>query len=304
MKSWLKKALLGAGALLLLTGMAGGGYVFVEARAFDESAAKVYDVPLQPFERTTDPERLARGKHLAESLMPCTNGDCHGSDLGGGKTMDVGPVLTMSGPNITTGGLGAAYTDAELFRVLRHGIKKDGRTVRLMPSQEFNWLPDADLVAVISWIRTQPAVDRPSGPMVVKAFGKVLDRRNAFPIDVARRIDHANIELAPAPTPTAEYGKYIGRLCSGCHGPTFSGGPIPGAPPSLPPPLNLTPHETGLKGVTYEEFVQILATGKRKDGRKLDPFMATATYDKMNDTEKRALYAFLVSLPPTPYGNR
>jgi hypothetical protein len=32
--------------------------------------------------------------------------------------------------------------------------------------------------------------------------------------------------------------------------------------------------------------------------------MATETYDKMDDTEKRALFAFLQTLPPKPFGGR
>ena len=48
----------------------------------------------------------------------------------------------------------------------------------------------------------------------------------------------------------------------------------------------------------------MLATGKSKDGRALDPMMPFAGLAKMNDTEKRALWAYLQSLPPTPFGNR
>lgn len=301
---WLKKTLAGVGGVIGALAVVGGGYACMQARAYDESINHVYDVPIPKIERSNDPAVLARGKHVAESITSCTSADCHGADLGGGKTTDVGPLMTLTPPNITTGGLGAAYSDGELARLIRHGIKKDGRSVRLMPAQEFNWISDADLVAVVSWVRTMPAVDRANGPTTVKLLGKILDRRNAIPIDVARRIDHKKIDLAPPPTPTAEYGKYIGRLCSGCHGANYSGGPIPGAPPSIPVPLNLTPHETGLKGYTFEEFAKVIDTGTRRDGRKLDPFMPVASYTKMDDTEKRALFAFLQTLPPQPFGNR
>ncbi len=59
-----------------------------------------------------------------------------------------------------------------------------------------------------------------------------------------------------------------------------------------------------MKGWTYEDFVQVLATGKRKDGLALDPMMPTAALDKMNETEKRALFAYLQTLPPLPFGER
>ena len=303
MSGWVKKTLLGVAAVVTVAVGSVGAYVLVQGRAFDESINRVYDVPLVTFERSTDPAVLARGKHLAESLLPCES--CHGQDLGGGKGKDVGPVMFISAPNITSAGLGAAYSDSELFRLLRHGIKKDGRSVRLMPVPDWNWVPDSDLVAVISYVRTVPPVERANGTMKIKALGKVLDRRDSIPIDVARRIDHMKIEMGPSqPSATAEYGKWLGRMCSGCHGPTFSGGAIPGAPPSLAAPLNLTPHETGLKGYTYDELMHVLETGIRKDGRKLDSFMPRDGINKMDDTEKHALFAFLSTLPPRPFGQR
>jgi mono/diheme cytochrome c family protein len=298
-----KKILIGVGTVLGVAATSLFGYGWVQARAFDQSVEKVYAIPLQPITLSTDPAVLARGKHLGESVAPCAG--CHGSDLGGGNVKDVGPIMRFAPPNITRGGLGAAYTDAELFRLLRHGVKKDGRTVLMMQVADFNWLPDSDLIAVISWVRSMPAVDRTSPATVIRPLGKVLDRRDAIPMDVARRIDHDHIELGPAEaTPTAEYGRFLANACNGCHGKTFSGGHIPGTPPKMASPLNLTPHETGLKGWTYDDFVRVLETGTRRDGRKLDSFMPSATVAKLNDTEKRALFAYLMSLPPTPYGGR
>jgi hypothetical protein len=298
---WLKKALIGLGAVVGVGVLGIGGYACIQIRAFDESTSKVYEIPLPKIELSTDPAVLARGKHLAEAVASCTNADCHGADLAGGKLTEVGPLLTMQPPNITKGGLGATYTDAEIARLIRHGVKKDGRTARMMPSNEFNWISESDLVAIVSFVRSMPAVDKPNGPMVIKPLAKILDRRNAFPLDIARRIDHQNIELAPPPSPTRDYGRFLGKLCSGCHGEAFAGGPIPGAPPDLPVPLNLTPHETGLKGYTYEDFWKILDTGTRKDGRKLADFMPFASVRNMDETERKALWAYLSSLPPEPF---
>jgi hypothetical protein len=251
-----------------------------------------------------DPAVLARGKHLTHSVMPCATRDCHGTDFGGGETVVMGPLGTLTGPNITPAGLGAAYSDGELFRLLRHGIKKNGRSLRFMPVQDTNWLADDDIVAMVSYLRTVPAVEKPNGPLEIGTVGKVLDRRGLIPLDVARHIDHSHVEIAPPPTPTAEYGRFLGRLCTGCHGEHLSGGRIPGAPDSLPVPLNLTPHETGLKGWTYDDFAKLLDTGVRKNGKKLDPFMPLAAFANYDDTERHALWAYLETLPPTPLGNR
>jgi hypothetical protein len=303
MQKFKRIALVVVGVLVLLL-VSVAAYAFVQARAFDASMDKVYDIPVPAVAKSDDPSIVARGKHLAESVAGCTTPDCHGSDGAGGKVMSMGPLGTLVGPNITSGGLGAAYTDGELFRLIRHGIKKDGRSLKFMPAQDFCWLPDADVVALVSHVRALPAVDRPNGPIQMGMIAKILDRAEKLPLDVARHLDHANAGKGPAPEPTARYGELLSRICTGCHGAHLSGGRIPGAPSSLPMPTNLTPHETGLKGWTFEDFVKLLEQGIKKNGSKLDPFMPFQSFGKMDDTEKRALWAYLSSLPPTELGNR
>ncbi len=292
------------GILLGLLALGGGSYVYMQCSAFDASMAKVYDIPVPNLSRSTDPAVIARGDHLVHSLAGCGVADCHGADLAGGHVVDLGPVGKMAAPNITGSGLGAAYSDGELARIIRHGIKKDGRSVRLMPAQDLTWLPDSEVVAIVSYLRTVPNVDRPNGTTSVGTLGKVLDRQNKFHWDVARMIDHAKVESPPAPEPTPAYGGYLGRLCTGCHGEGFSGGPIPGAPPSIPVPLNLTPDKTGLGDWSYEDFDKLMKTGVRKSGRKLDPFMPVESWKNFDDTEMHALWSYLRTLPPTPFGNR
>ena len=149
-----------------------------------------------------------------------------------------------------------------------------------------------------------PAVARPSGEMKLGLLAKVLDRLDMIPIDVARRVDHKNRPVAPTPAPTAAYGTFLANACRGCHGASLSGGPIPGAPPEMAIPLNITPHETGLAGWTYVDFDRLLSTGMRKNGKTLDPMMPVTELGKFNKTEREALWAFLLSVPAKPFGGR
>ena len=64
------------------------------------------------------------------ALHDCALAECHGDDLGGGTLNDLGPLGTIVAPNITSHGLGAVYSDQELARVILHGVRRDGRTVR------------------------------------------------------------------------------------------------------------------------------------------------------------------------------
>ncbi|MCO4762310.1 MAG: c-type cytochrome [Myxococcales bacterium] len=304
MKPIVKKVLMGVGGVVLVGALGGGVWAWTQVSAFSASMDKVYDVPVPKLKVVATPELIARGKHLASSLAGCGMRDCHGPALAGGKTMDVGPLGKFTAPNITSAGLGAVYSDGELARLIGHGITKTGKSVRFMPSHEVNWLPDSDVQAIIAYVRSKPAVEKPNGLFELGLLAKILDRQDAVVVDVARRIDHDKKEDVPAPEPTAAYGKFIARLCMGCHGEHYGGGPIPGAPSDFPIPSNITPDETGLKSWTYADFTKMLDTGVRKNGKKLDPFMPLEALEQMNDIERKALWAFLKTLKPRPMGSR
>jgi hypothetical protein len=173
-----------------------------------------------------------------------------------------------------------------------------------MPVQNFSWLPDADVAAIISWIRTIPAVERPDGPLNVTVVGKVLDRRGRAVFDVARFIERTPVDAPPDPAPVPSYGRFVARSCTMCHGEHLSGGRIPGTPRSVPVPLNLTPDATGLADWSYGDFDRVLTTGVRRNAKPLDPFMPYESFAKYDEIQKRALWAYLRSLPPTPFGAR
>jgi cytochrome c5 len=299
-----KKVLLGVLALVAVVAIAVASYAGIQISRFNASMDKVYDVPVPEVTRSTDPAVIARGKHLTNSIGACSGRLCHGSDLGGGPTTAMGPVMVFSPPNITSAGLCAAYTDGDLARLIRYGVKKDGHSLAFMPAQDFRWLPDSDVLAIVSYLRTVPPVERENGPTAIKPLGKILDRKGAMVLDVARRIATMPLDLAPTPTPTGAYGAYVGRMCQGCHGDTLSGGPLPGAPPSIPVPLNLTPDATGLKGWSFEDFENLMRHGVRKNGQPLNPFMPIEAWSQFDDVEMHALWIYLQSLPPTAFGNR
>lgn len=300
----LKKVLLGLAGLVVLVLLGVGGYVMSQVSAFDQAIAKKYDLPIPQITLSQDPAVLERGKHLAESLGGCMS--CHGENFGGGKVEDLGPLGKIVHFNVTAGKGGrlAEYTDGELARLLRHGVKKDGTSARLMPAQEFWWWPDEDRVALISYLRTVPPVDGQPGQVEFSTLAKVLDRMDSIPIDQARRVDHVTPAKVVPPSESAEYGAQIAHICHGCHNPALTGGPIPGAPPNFGIPKNLTPHETGLKDWTYDDFRKVVTTGVKRDGSKLSEFMPVESFKNWNETELKALWAHLGSLPPRPTGAR
>jgi mono/diheme cytochrome c family protein len=304
MKPWVKKVLYSIAGTVGVGLLGVGAFVFTQTRAFDASVTKIYAIPVPQLSASNDPVALLRGEHLARSLGGCALADCHGAQLKGGRLVPLGPLGSVQGPNITNGGMGAVYSDGDLMRLIEHGVKKDGKTVLFMTAHEINWLPQTDIVAIISYLRSLPGSTDSSGSVQVGLLGKVLDRQDKVVWDVARRIDHDHLDKGPAPEPKAVYGKYIAKLCMGCHGETYGGGPIPGAPPDFPTPTNLTPHKTGLKGWTYEQFENLADHGIRHDGQKVDPFMPVEALANMDEIERRALFAFLTTLPEREFGSR
>lgn len=279
--------------------------VGVQLLRFNRALAAVHDAPAPAIVASSDSAVIARGEHIAASFGGCLA--CHGEGLRGGTVEDIGPIGTISAPNLTRGkgGVGDRYSDEQLARTIRYGIRPDGRTLMWMPTEEHHWWPDADLQAVVSFVRSVPPVDNDVAPSVVRPLGRILTS-----FGVMKTLSHSMIdpsaprESVPDPAPTAEYGAFLVRGCRGCHGEHLSGGRIPGAPASLPMPLNLTPHPSGLGGWTKEQFFTVITTGVRPDGRKLDPFMPLGITRAMNDTEKSALWAYLQSIEARPEGER
>lgn len=251
----------------------------------------------------TDAAAIAQGKRLAR-LRGCT--ECHGADLGGRVLVDSFTVGVIAGPNLTrgTGGIGAILTPTLIEQAIRHGLGVGGRMLLFMPSTDFAGLTDADTDDLIAFVQSALPVDRQvpaasAGPLMrtLFLFGKV-------PLVYALQIDqHAAHVAALSPEPTASFGRYLAQGCTGCHGAHFSGGPIPGLPPSFPHAQNITPNaQTGIGKWTKADFVTAIHTGKRPDGSAINPFMPWRAFSVLTDVELDALWAYLQTIPARAAG--
>jgi mono/diheme cytochrome c family protein len=284
---------LGAVALLLVVAVA---VVYgVSARKLGRSHA----VTVKPVAIPVDASALARGRHIAET-RGCV--DCHGKDFGGAKVIDDPAVGLMWGPNLTggQGGLAADFKDTDWIRAIRHGLTKEGRALVLMPSIEYAHFSNEDLGALIAYLKTVPKVDRDRVPVTVGPVARVLMLAGEIKL-AAEHIDHAGLRPPTViPGVTVDYGHYLAVGCTGCHGEQFAGGRIPGTPPDWPAARNLTP-AGDLARWSEQDFLRVLESGVRPDGRQLNPVMPLA-FGKMNDTEKKALWMYLKTLPPAAGG--
>lgn len=246
----------------------------------------------------------ARGRHLVEARYACI--ECHGDDFSGGVMVDDPAIGTLLGPNLT-GGNGSRvseWTAAQWDQAVRHGILPGGRA-SAMPAEDYQRMSDQELSDIIVYIRSFPAVDNQTAPPSFGPLGTVLFALGEIPLS-AGKVDHeaAHPELPPEVANTVEFGKHLAGVCTGCHRATFEGGPVPGGPPDWLPASNITPHEDGLAGWEYDDFVVAMREMKRPDGSSLGaPMTLMERYTaKMTDTELRALWTYIQSVEPRPTG--
>ncbi len=262
----------------------------------DSRFNRKYAVQTEPIPLPSDEASLAVGEHWAE--IHCRA--CHGPDLGGNTAFFNDPALGyVDAPNLTSGqgGFGATATDADWVRAVRHGIRQDGKSVFIMPSNDFYYLSDADLGGLIAYLKTVPPVDRETRPRNLKPMAKILYALGAFGnLLYAETIQHDARPASPVVGVTAEYGAYLANAhgCPSCHGPQLNGGQ-PSEPGALFAP-NLTPGGE-LLGWTEADFIQTLRTGVTPGGHQLTDSMPWQGLGKLTDDELKAVWLYLQSLP-------
>ncbi len=301
MRTWRRRVVIVLGSL--------AGVLFLTAATLwamaERELRRVHPAPEESFTAAApDSALLARGEHLARAVGSCVM--CHGEDLGGMVVADAGPMGWLAGPNLTRGrgGVGATLSDADWERAIRHGIRANGRSLILMPSEAFVHFSDQDLSALVAFLKQLPPVDRELEPTHLRPIGRALLAAGKLPLLVANltpRIPHVPAVL---PDTTATYGRYLASVagCHGCHGEGLSGGRLGGGPPDAPPSSNLTP--SGLVGWSEADFVRALREGIRPAGTPINETMPWRGLGRMTDAELRALWRYLQSVPPREFGNR
>ncbi len=298
MKPWIKWAAGGLGVLVLLA----AGVVLAGKQMGEAKRARHVNVQVVAVPYTTEPAALERGKYLFQS-RGCV--DCHGANGAGRDFVNDGSTR-IAGPNITPVGVVARYLPEDWVRIIRHGVKPDGRPAMVMPSEDYNRFTNADLAALVAYVRSLPPVQGGSPAIVQLPLPAwVLYGFDMIP-DAAQRIDHSLPPAQPvAEGVTVEHGKYVGNMCIGCHGEKLSGGKIPGGPPDWPAAANITPGD-GSSMTRYPDaaaFSAMMRSGKRPDGTpiKVMPFESIS---KMSDVDLQALYAYLKTVPAKAAGGR
>lgn len=244
---------------------------------------------------------VERGEHLVRSRYGCT--ECHGTDFSGGVMIDFAPLGRLFGPNLTPGrgGVTSGWEAKEWDGIVRHGVRSDMRPSH-MPSESFEHLSDQELSDIVAYVRAQPPVDNEVPAVTIGPLGKLLLATGQIVMAYDRMEPHdgEHARLPPAAEVSVDFGRHLATACVGCHRADFSGGTISGGDPNWVPARNLTPHEEGLGGWTFQQFATVMREGIRPDGTRIQAPMNTLMpyAQSMTDVELEALWTFLQSLPP------
>ena len=292
MKKILKWTGIGLGSLLALVLIAAAVLYAIGSSKFNKS----HQINVETIAIPTDSTAVARGEHLVMT-MGCV--ECHGNNLAGNLFIDEAPMGKISASNLTSGagGIGNSYSDADWVRAIRHGVKRNGQAIVIMPSNFYLEMNAKELGDLIAYLKQTPPVDN------------VLPEREMGPI--ARLISGVSDELLPAntidhsvaipkeiqPEVTATYGEYKAIICRACHGENLAGGLVHG-PPGTPASKNITPDaESGIGKWSEADFFSAVRDGVRPNGEEINPAMPRWV-GNMTDDELRAIWLYLQSVPP------
>lgn len=249
---------------------------------------------------------VERGDYLVNTIMACDS--CHtpfgpgGFDKTkalSGRLVEKSDAFTAIAPNITPAGRISTWSDAELTKAIREGLRPDGTLIGPpMPFELYRNISDDDLASVIAYLRTVPAVENDPG---VSAYNIPLPPAYGPPV--------TSVASVPEGV-TVEYGKYLsGPMghCMVCHTkfdaqsrPQFEtlmgagGNPFNG-PWGTVVSANITPF--GLADFSDEQIITMITKGERPDGTKLTGPMAFPLYAQMKDDDLKAIVKYLRALP-------
>jgi mono/diheme cytochrome c family protein len=238
------------------------------------------------------PEQIQRGKAISDGFCSA----CHSKTgtLTGG--LDIGehfpmPIGSFVSSNLTRAGRLSRWTDADIFRAIRNGVDPDGRWLIIMSYTNAGKLSDEDIRAVIAYMRSLPAIGKPTdnqpdhlNPLDIMLLGAgMLPTGNPVSISPV---------TAPPAGATLQYGEYILSYqdCRACHGAQLTGG-VPGQLGPLGPDLNL------VKRWKLAEFIATMRTGVDPNGHELNKEMPWQPIGRMSDEELGAVYEYLTHLP-------
>jgi cytochrome c553 len=237
---------------------------------------RTHDATLLPLRAQSAADPVA-GEHMAK-VVGCWAG-CHGT-TGEGGADDIDGIHRNTAPTLSQ--VVPLYSDEELARLIRYGVKRDGRSAVGMYAGVLWPLGDQDLINIFAHLRRQPA--RPPVPRrhELTFRGRLALVTGEWKVS-ADQVDRSAPRWGELPLDDAfARGRYLASIvCSECHGADFNGSELEGAPSLVI-----------LAAYSLEQFRHLIRTGKPIDGRDI-PKMSWLPDVDFTEQEIEDLYVFL-----------
>ena len=235
------------------------------------------EAPLVALRPATAPD-LAEGGRMAR-IIGCLEG-CHGRNGEGGHeeiegiVRHVAPTLSQVLPD---------YTDDELVRLVRYGVKRDGKSAVGMISYTFWALGDQDLANIMAFLRGLPPAPAMERTLELSWRGRWSLVTGEWKVS-SEQVEQDRPQWGNLPQPTpVERGRYLASVtCSECHGLDFHGNALEKAPTLAV-----------IGAYSEEQFRHLIRTAEGLGGRTLDPNMRWVADAPFADAEIVAIYRFL-----------
>jgi cytochrome c553 len=270
-------------AIGTLAALAVAAYVVVYVVS-ERELRRTYPIPTTAVLLPSDPAALAEGQRLA-TIFGCFSG-CHGRQAEGIVFFNEPKIARIVAPNLTTSV--RKYSDAELAVAIRQGLRPDGRSMVVMPSESFAVLTDADLGRIIAFLRSLSPTVGPGPDVSPGPLGRVGFAMGKFKT-TARLVAEA-VSPPAATSDNAAHGRYLAQVvCSHCHGADLRGSSNP----------DFTSPDLGVvTAYSSEQFTTLLRTGVATGGRTLGVMgsYARKNLSHLTDSEIAALYEYLHAL--------
>ena len=266
-------SILGLAVIAILITWIGGGIV----------AGRMYDIPPSTFATNDKTADKREGRRIALTLG-CFDG-CHGDGLGGSVFHDDLLVGTFVAPDLTR--TFAELSDAELDSVIRHGVRRNGKSTFIMPSSGLHHLSDEDLNNIAAFIRSQPLGDGPgyaAKPGLIARFFLLI---REFQPQAQNILDGAPWMSGSPSRTSPDAGQYLAiTACAECHGMDLRG------------ENGFTPPLATVAAYSLEDFHVLMKSGVAIGNRELDLMkdVATGRFVHFTDSEVEALHGYLRSL--------
>jgi cytochrome c553 len=248
---------------------------------------KTYNVPLTAIHIPNDTTSIKEGERLTR-IAHCAH--CHGDKFNGGVVAKVDYVAEFIAPNITN--LLPGYTDEELQRLIKDGVKKDGQSVYVMPSIMYHGMKEESVAKIIAYLRTLHPLPSSAGVSASTTYyplgrlqiieGKIKSMASTYDHNARGPFDqHDTSEVA--------FGKYLVMTsCTSCHGINLKG------------KTGFTPDLIIATAYTKDKFIHLLQTCEGGLGRKTLGMMSDIAKGHLcylHNNEMCAIYAYLEMVP-------